>query len=108
MGTDAEKLLAEMCLELKAVRSELLQIRDQISGAPNFVEGWASPRVAAQALKNEGVKSAQHLKNLRLDGAFNSAKNAIRNVGKGDRPTWQYHIPSCRKALQQYFRKMSG
>jgi hypothetical protein len=77
-----------------------------VMGSPNFVEGWAIPNEAAVALKNEGVKNAKHLSKLRRDGAFSESAEEIRNVSKGeDRPTWEYHIPSCRKALKRHFSK---
>jgi hypothetical protein len=74
-----------------------------ISKSPSFVEGWATGEDAAEALRNEGVKNHRHLKNLRLDGAFSEGKD-IRNVGKGKLPRWEYHIPSCRKALARHFK----
>ena len=104
MTDAAEKLLAEALLELKQVRSELKQIREQIAGSPGFVEGWADPAAAWQALQPEGIKSQKHLQKLRLAGAFSTVKGEIRNVSKGDRPTWEYHIPKCRKALERHFK----
>lgn len=106
MTNDAEKLLAQMLLELTQVKMEVRQLRDYIAGNPTYAEGWAGPNSATVALLNEGVKSPKHLQRLRLDGAFSEARGEIRNVSKGDRPTWEYHIPSCRKALQRHFRKM--
>ncbi|PSB30174.1 hypothetical protein [Stenomitos frigidus] len=106
MTQDAEKMLAQMLLEMAQLKSEVRQLRDYIAGTPAHIEGWADPNVAATALQNEGVKNPKHLQRLRLDGAFSEAKGEIRNVSKGDRPTWEYHIPSCRKALQRHFRKI--
>lgn len=105
---DSEKLIAELVLQMKALTSEVAQLRSLVSGSPNFAEGWATSKTAAQALRNEGIKSPKHLQRLRLDGAFSEQKGEIRNVSQGDRPTWEYHIPSCRKALQRYFRKLAG
>lgn len=105
---DSDKIVAEILLQMKVLTSEVAQLRSLVSGSPNFAEGWADPKTAAQALKNEGVKSPKHLQRLRLDGAFSEQKGEIRNVSQGDRPTWHYHIPNCRKALQRYFRKLAG
>lgn len=106
MTQDAEKLLAETLLEVKRLASEVQRLSNLVSGSPSFVEGWADPASAAIALRNEGVKNSKHLQKLRLDGAFSEVKGEIRNVSRGkNRPTWEYHIPSCRKALQRHFRK---
>ena len=106
MTQDAETLLAKLVLQVTSLASELQQLRSIVSGSPSFVEGWAVPKDAAIALKNEGVKNQKHLQKLRLDGAFSESKGEIRNVSQGDRATWQYHVPNCRKALQRYFRKI--
>lgn len=104
MQSDLEKLVAEMFLMIKAMHSELKRLHEKVDGSPGLMEGWADPAKAWQALRSEGVKSQKHLQKLRLDGAFSEAKGEVRNVSQGDRPTWEYHIPKCRKALQRYFR----
>jgi hypothetical protein len=99
-----DTVIAELVLQVARLTSEISQLRAEVSGSPNFVEGWATPKDAAAALKNEGVKSDRHLHKLRDDGAFKEGRDC-RNVSKGDgRPTWEYHVPSCRKALQKYFK----
>jgi hypothetical protein len=108
MTKDSEKILAELVLQVSTLTSEVVQLRAVVSGNPNFVEGWAVARDAAAALKNEGVKNPKHLQRLRLDGAFSEARGEIRNLSKGDRPTWEYHTPSCRKALQRHFKKLGA
>jgi hypothetical protein len=108
MTQDAETLLAELVLRVTSISSELKQLRSLVSGHPNFAEGWASPKDAAIALKNEGVKNQKHLQKLRLDGAFSESKGEIRNVSTGDRPTWEYYVPNCRKALQRHFKRRSA
>lgn len=107
MTQDAEKLLAEALLELKRVSSEVRSLRDLIQGNPSLAEGWADPASAWQALRSEGVKSQKHLQKLWLAGAFSELKGEIRNVSRGDRPTWEYNVPKCRKALASYFRKLA-
>jgi hypothetical protein len=105
---DSEKILSELVLQVSTLTSEVVQLRSLVSGSPNFVEGWAVGKDAAAALKNEGVKNAKHLQRLRLDGAFSEGRGEIRNVSRGDRPTWEYHVPNCRKALQRHFKKSRG
>lgn len=99
-----DTLISELILQVAGLKSEISQLRDTINGSATFVEGWANPKNAASALRNEGVKNARHLQKLRLDGAFKEGRD-VRNTSKGDRPTWEYHIPQCRKALQRYFKK---
>jgi hypothetical protein len=107
MTQDAEKLLAELALQVGTLTSEVMQLRSLLTNAPNQNEGWAGANEAAEALKSEGVKNALKLQRLRLDGAFSEAKGEIRNVSQGEgRPTWEYNIPKCRQALQRYFRKL--
>ncbi|MBD1842126.1 hypothetical protein H6F89_01605 [Cyanobacteria bacterium FACHB-63] len=107
MTPDSEKMLAEMYLNQQRMMEEIRALRAQLAGHPAIADGWMNAADAAIALKPDGVKSAQHLKNLRLDGAFSEFKNAIRNVGKGEiLPRWEYHVPSCRKALQRHFRQL--
>jgi hypothetical protein len=98
-----DNMVAELVLQVAALKSEISQLSAIVTNSPSFMEGWASPKDAAVALRNEGVKSCRHLQKLRLDGAFTEGKD-VRNVSKGDRPTWEYHIPSCRKALGRYFK----
>jgi hypothetical protein len=103
IGTDT--IIAELVLQVAGLRSEVARLTATVSGSPNFVEGWATPRDAAAALRNEGVKDHRHLQRLRLEDAFTEGRD-IRNVSKGDRPTWEYHVPSCRKALQRHFKNL--
>lgn len=104
--TDAsEKLLAELVLKQNAMMAEIRALRAQLDGHSGFAEGWADSATAAIALKNEGIKSQRHLRAIRSD-AFSETKGEIRNTSKGDRATWQYHIPSCRKALTRYFKRL--
>jgi hypothetical protein len=105
IGNDT--LIAQLVLQVAGLKSEISQLRQLVSGSPAFVEGWATPKDAAVALKNEGVKDHRHLQRLRLADVFNEVRD-IRNVSKGDRPTWEYHIPSCRKALKRYFKQLAG
>lgn len=105
MQTDSEKLLAEMFLELKQVKALL---HDLVQNKPQAAEGWAESGTAWISLQGEGVKSQKHLQKLRCLGAFSEAKGEIRNVSQGDRPTWQYNIPLCRKALNRYFKSLKS
>lgn len=105
--SDVDKLIAETYLQVQKLTTEVAMLRSQIEGKPNKVEGWMASAKAASALQNEGVKSPKHLTTLRLSGAFSTDKGEIRNVSRGDRPTWEYNIPKCRKALQNYFSKLS-
>ena len=98
-----DNLIAELVLQVAGLKSEISQLRAIVSNSPAFVEGWATEKVSAAALRNEGVKNSRHLKRLRLEGAFTEGKD-VRNVSNGDRPTWEYHIPSCRKALARRFK----
>jgi hypothetical protein len=103
----ADTVIAELVLQIARLTSEISQLRAEVSGSPNFVEGWATPKAAAIALRNEGVKDHRHLQRLRLADAFTEGRD-IRNVSQGDRPTWEYHVPSCRKALQRHFKQLAG
>jgi hypothetical protein len=103
----SHQLIAQMVLDLKEVRSKLDRLESLVSGSANFVEGWATSKDAAAALKNEGVKSAKHLGKLRAAGAFDGSK-AVRNVSKGNSlARWEYNLPLCRKALQRYFQRLN-
>lgn len=99
-----DNLIAELVLQVAGLKSEISELKAIVTNSPSFVEGWATAKDAAAALRNEGVKNARHLQKLRLAGAFTEGKD-VRNVSAGDRPTWEYHIPSCRKALARYFKK---
>ena len=105
-AANLEQIVAQTLLEVKRLQLQVQILQEQLSGKAAMLEGWAIPSDAAAALKNEGVKSSRHLQKLRLDGAFSESRGEVRNVSKGDRPTWEYHIPSCRKAIQRYFRKV--
>jgi hypothetical protein len=107
-NSDLHKMVAEMFLQMKQLTSEVSQLRSLVEGSPVHIEGWAAPDKAASALQADGVKNARHLQRLRLEGVFSDSKGEIRNVSKGDRPTWEYHIPNCRKALQRYFKRQAG
>jgi hypothetical protein len=99
----ADTLIAELVLQVTGLKSEIAQLRAIVSNSPALVEGWANEKVAAAALRNEGIEKPRQLKRLRLEGVFTEGKD-VRNVSKGDRPTWEYHIPSCRKALARRFK----
>ena len=102
-----EQLIAQMFVQLKTLTTEVAQLRAVIAGNSR-TEGWARPESAAAALQSDGVRDARHLQRLRLDGAFSEVKGEIRNVSTGNRPTWEYHIPKCRTALQRYFKHLAG
>lgn len=106
MNNDSEKLLAEVLLTLKSMMSELCALRARIEGHPGISEGWMRSAEAGIALKSEGVLGDRHLRKLLKEGVFSVNRGEIRNVSKGDRPTWEYNIPACRKALQRYFKKI--
>jgi hypothetical protein len=101
-----DNMVAELVLQVAGLKSEISQLSAIVANSPSFIEGWATPRDAAAALRNEGVKSAKHLHRLRLDDAFTDGRD-VRNISKGDRPTWEYNIPTCRKALRKYFSQRS-
>ncbi len=107
MDNATQKIIAQTLLAVQHLTTEVQELRAIMQGNPAIAEGWADSATAWQALKPQGVKSQRHLQRLRLDGAFSASKGEIRDVSKGDRPTWEYHIPSCRKALQRYFRRTS-
>jgi hypothetical protein len=90
MTPDSEKILAEMYLTQQRMMEEIRALRSQLEGHPAIADGWMNAADAAIALKAQGIKSAGQLKKLRLDGAFVESKGEIRNVSKGDRPTWLY------------------
>ncbi len=54
-------MIAELVLQMASLKSQISQLRQVVSGSPAFVEGWATPKDAAAALKNEGVKGQRHL-----------------------------------------------
>ncbi len=101
------QMVAQIFLEVTALRSEVQQLRSEIAGQTQ-PEGWAPPTEAAAALKTEAVKNARHLQKIRLDGAFSEKHGEIRNVSPGDRPTWEYHIPKCKIALRRHFKRIAG
>jgi hypothetical protein len=100
---DTDKLIAKTYLQMQRLTAEVAMMRSHLEGKPDKKEGWMASRKAASALENEGVKSTKHLSSLRLQGAFSESKGEIRNVSRGNRPTWEYNVPKCRKALQRYF-----
>jgi hypothetical protein len=103
----SQQIIAQMALDLKLVQTKLDRLESLVSGSPNFAEGWATSKDAAESLRNEGIKSARHLGKLRAAGAFDGSK-AVRNVSKGDSlARWEYNLPLCRKALQRYFQKLN-
>jgi lipopolysaccharide biosynthesis regulator YciM len=106
MTPDAEKMLAEMYLNQQRMMEEIRALRAQIQGHPAIVDGWMRTKEAAIALKSEGVLSDKHLRKLVSAGVFSESNGEIKNRSNGDRATWYYHIPSCRKALRRHFRRI--
>jgi hypothetical protein len=102
----SDKLLAELLLEVKQLRAEISQLRQQPTHAP--IEQWAIGSEAWQHLRASGIRSPNHLKRLRQEGVFSELKGEIRNVSQGDRPTWEYNIPKCHDALKRYFDRLSA
>ena len=95
-----------MFIELKALRSDVAALSAVIAGSSR-TEGWASAEKASAALEPDGIQNARHLQNVRLDGAFSEARGEVRDVGKGNVPRWQYHVPKCRTALRRYFKRLA-
>jgi hypothetical protein len=108
MDNATQKIIAQTLIAVQHLTSEVQELRAIIQGTAAIAEGWTDSATAWQALKPQGVKSQGHLQRLRRDQVFSELKGEIRNVSKGDRPTWEYHIPSCRKALQRHFRKVKA
>lgn len=107
MTDTTEKLIAEMFLQIKTLTAEVAQLRAVVCGSPIHAEGWSSPDKAAAALQADGVRNARHLQRLRLEGVFSEAKGEIRDIGKGKKPVWQYHVPKCKAALRRHFGRAS-
>ncbi len=101
---DSHKLIAEMFLRQEMMISEIKSIKAQLAGHPAIVDGWMSAKEAAIALKPESIKTARQLHQLRYDGVLSESKLEIWNKSGGERPTWLYHVPNCRKALQRRFK----
>lgn len=106
-SSDLHKLVGEIFLQVAALRSEVQALHSKLDSKIQ-PEGWTSPSEAAATLKNEGIKSSSHLKRLRLEGVFSEARGEIRDVGNGDRPTWQYHTGKCKRALQRHFKRLGA
>jgi hypothetical protein len=104
MTPDSEKLIAQMYLNQQQMMEEIRALRAQLEGHPAIADGWMNAKDAAISLKTHGIKSARQLQKLRLDGVFSESKREVWNESNGKRPTWLYHVPSCRKALQRRFR----
>lgn len=107
MNNPTEKMIAEIFLQIKTLTAEVAQLRAVVCGLPIHAEGWATSKKAAAALQADGIKNDRHLQRLRLEGVFCEAKGEIRNTSKGNRPSWQYNVPACRKALQRYFKRLA-
>ena len=108
MMSDSERLLAEVLLSQKALMAEVRSLRDIVEGRAATNEGWMRSADAAIALKPEGVLSAQHLRKLLNANVFSAQKGEIRNVSPGQRPTWEYDIAKCKKALQRHFKNVQS
>jgi hypothetical protein len=104
MTPESEKLIAEMYLNQHRMMEEIRALRAQLEGHPGIGEGWMRSSDAAIALKSEGVLNAKHLRKLIKVGVFSVRKGEIRNASEGNRTTWEFNIPACRKALQRYFK----
>lgn len=104
MSQQLEKMVAEMYLNQQTLMAEVRALRAQLEGHPGIAEGWVRSADAAIALKSEGVLSDRHLRKLLNAGVFSIQKGEIRNVSTGDRPTWEFCIPKCRKALARHFK----
>jgi hypothetical protein len=98
-----DKILAQVLLTLQNIEARLASIEQ-----PQNSSGWLRPAEAWTALKSEGVRSQQHLKKLRLAGAFSEARGEIRNVGLTAQPVWEYEVQKCRKALPKHFKKLEA
>lgn len=104
---NTEQLLSEALLEIKSIKSQLNEMRSIIEGNQVASSGWVDCKNAIASLKFDGVQSQSHLKQLRLKGVLSEKNNCVRNISKGDRPTWQYNIQACRKALKSHFSKLA-
>ena len=87
-----EKLIAELVLDVKWIKARLAADPVVLS------EAWEPAAIAATKL---GI-SASRLKQLRRDGILTEAGGQIRNVSRGDRPTWEYHISRCQQAIERH------
>ncbi|MFM7425592.1 MAG: hypothetical protein ACKO7W_11465 [Elainella sp.] len=107
--SDLQKLISELYLQQQQLLAEVAAIKSLVAGTQTQIEGWATPDRAAAALLPDGVENARHLQRLRLDGVFSEAKGEVCNLSKGKkRPTWRYHVPKCRTALQRHFKRLAG
>jgi hypothetical protein len=100
--SEVEKIAAETYLEVKRLREDVEALKSLLNGSHTLDEGWKEGAIAWKLLQCEGVKSQGHLADLRQAGVFCQSRGEIRTKA-GKRPTWQYNIKKCRKALQRYY-----
>ncbi|MEM9263895.1 MAG: hypothetical protein AAGA46_00040 [Cyanobacteria bacterium P01_F01_bin.13] len=86
---------AELKEENRQLRVDLLK---------HTASGWQDPLTVARALgfvgRDDSVIKKMH--RLRTDGTFGRPGRHYRAIGKGARPTYQYHIENCDKALNKH------
>lgn len=97
-----ETLVSEMFLEVKALRSEVKELRNQLGVKP--VESTWMPTV--EAWRPLGLASAESLRRLIRENIFSVDSGEIRNVSTGDRNIWHLNVPKCKKRLDQHFKNI--
>ncbi|NEZ64811.1 hypothetical protein D0962_18805 [Leptolyngbyaceae cyanobacterium CCMR0082] len=85
--------------DTKELRCENQQLR--IDLLKHTATGWQSPLVVARALGFEGsdLSVVKKMHRLRDKGTFSRIGKHYRVLNSGNRPTYQYHIENCDKAL---------
>lgn len=103
MDGDLTVILSEVLLRLAQLEAQNKELLKAVKQSTPSTDEWLDTAAAATALKPSGIRSLTHLRELLYRGVFSAENGEIRNTGTAAKATWQFHVPSCQKAIAYYY-----
>lgn len=102
METDAVKILAQLALDVAHLGNQLAGLKESLNprALSAHQEVWLQTQEATQALKTQGIRSPEELRELVRWGVLPIDNEHIRDASLSPgRPKYEFNIPKCTEQI---------